>query len=189
MEYLLHLNMMTVKGYLLMLVGCGNYGWNLTTIGLGKAKLHFCFIKWYVMILWRCISMNIDLCARNLLPDWWCQSQPVWLPALTKNEYTIHETWIQRMSKVTGLDGSVEATEHFRYHSVAPTDADHLWGRWWVLPHTYWIMHMRFLKPMTWQTANTWNAWLVDCRGLRFWTQIQGGSDSAVISCGEKLFE
>jgi hypothetical protein len=34
------------------------------------------------------------------------------------------------MSKVTGLDGSVEATEHFTYHSVAPTDADHLWGRW-----------------------------------------------------------
>jgi hypothetical protein len=28
--------------------------------------------------------MNIDdLCGRSLLPDWWCQLQPVWLPALS----------------------------------------------------------------------------------------------------------
>ena len=40
-------------------------------------------------------------------------------------------------SNVTGLDGSLEVTKHFRYHSVAPTDVDVLRVRWRVLPHIH----------------------------------------------------
>jgi hypothetical protein len=114
-----------------MQVGCGNCGCNLSTVGL-----HLRVIKWHVMGMWRCSFMNINyLCARSLTSGVSHRLSGC-LFCHWKQEYTRHEMWIQRVSKMTGLGGSLEATKHFRYRCVAPTDAGLLWGRWWVLPHT-----------------------------------------------------
>jgi hypothetical protein len=158
-----------------MQVGHGNCGWNLTThdtcVPLNMSWFCGGIVPWILICMLGVAQLVVSVTA--------C----VVACSVTK-EYTIRELWIQRMSKVTGLDGNLEVTKYFRHNSVAYRDADHLWGKWWDLPCKHWICLdlLQLLKTgHMWQNADTWNPWLVDCRGITVRTQMQGGSDSSVI--------